>query len=108
MNLNGGINGLDPQGALFYTANNVNAINLATGIDQKEMLWRGSIATTNTLEQTNFPPTLFGNGRVNPTQNLVDAFPMANGYPITNAASGYVSTNPYTGRDPRLKNIYPG
>ena len=68
------------------------------------MLWRGSIGTSNTIEQNNFPPTLFGNGRVNPTQNLVDAFPMANGFPITNSASGYVSTNPYTGRDPRLRN----
>jgi hypothetical protein len=68
------------------------------------MLWRGAIATTNNLEAANFPPTLFGNGRVNPTQNLVDAFPMANGYPITDPASGYVATNPYNGRDPRLKN----
>lgn len=102
--LNGGINGLDPQGGLFYTTANVNAINLASNIDQKEMLWRGSIANSNNIEINNFPPTLFGNGRVNPTQNLVDAFPMANGYPITNATSGYVATNPYVGRDPRLKN----
>jgi starch-binding outer membrane protein, SusD/RagB family len=104
LTLNGGIAGLDPQGALFYTAANVNAINLASNIDQKEMLWRGSIGTSNNIEQNNFPPTLYGNGRVNPTQNLVDAFPMANGYPITDIASGYVSTNPYNGRDPRLKN----
>ena len=105
LSLNGGLAGLDPQGALFYTAGNVNAINLASNIDQKEILWRGSIVTNNTIEQNNFPPTLFGNGRVNPTQNLVDAFPMANGYPITDAAnSGYVATNPYTNRDPRLRN----
>lgn len=104
LSLIGGINGLDPQGALFYTAGKVNAINLASGIDQKEMLWRGSIVTNNSLEQNNFPPTLFGNGRVNPTQNLVDAFPMANGYPITDPASGYVATDPYAGRDPRLTN----
>ncbi len=108
LNLNGGIAGLDPQGGLFYTATNVNAINInptsGAAIDQKEMLWRGNIVTTNNIEINNFPPTLFGNGRVNPTQNLVDAFPMANGYPITNATSGYVATNPYTNRDPRLKN----
>jgi starch-binding outer membrane protein, SusD/RagB family len=104
LNLNGGLAGLDPAGALFYIAGNVNAIDLANNVDQKEMLWRGSIGTSNNLEQANFPPTLFGNGRVNPTQNLVDAFPMANGYPITDAGSGYVPTNPYTGRDPRLKN----
>jgi hypothetical protein len=104
LKLNGGLNGLDPQGGLFYTATNVNPLNLETGIDQKEMLWRGSIAQNNNLERNNFPPTLFGNGRVNPTQNLVDAFPMANGYPISDAASGYEATNPYTNRDPRLKN----
>lgn len=104
LNLIGGISGLDPNGALFYTATNVNNINLANGVDQKEMLWRGAISNTNNLEQANFPPTLFGNGRVNPTQNLVDAFPMANGYPITDAASGYVATNPYANRDPRLRN----
>jgi starch-binding outer membrane protein, SusD/RagB family len=104
LDLNGGMSGLDQQGALFYTASNVNAINLAGGVDQREMLWRGNIVTSNGLEQSNFPPTLYGNGRVNPTQNLVDAFPMANGYPITDPASGYVATDPYTGRDPRLKN----
>jgi starch-binding outer membrane protein, SusD/RagB family len=104
LNLNGGLAGLDPQGALFYTAANVNAINLASNIDQKEMLWRGSIGTSSNLEQNNFPPTLFGNGRVNPSQNLVDAFPMLNGLPITDPASGYSATSPYTGRDPRLRN----
>lgn len=39
---------------------------------------------------------------MNPSQNLVDIFPMANGYPINDAASGYDANNPYAGRDPRL------
>lgn len=108
LSLNGGINGLDPQGALYYTANNVNLLNTSPSsgapIEQKEMLWRGNIVNTNNLEIDNYPPTLFGNGRVNPTQNLVDAFPMANGFPITDPASGYDPTNPYANRDPRLKN----
>ena len=112
--LNGGIAGLDPQGALFYTATNTNLINInpAAGspVEQREMLWRGTIVNTSALEIANYPPTLFGNGRVNPTQNLVDAFPMANGYPITNPASGYVATNPYANRDPRLRDyiVYNG
>jgi len=104
----GGPSQLDPQGGLFYTNANVNPLNInpssGSPIDQKEMLWRGTIVNTNTLEVANYPPTLFGNGRVNPTQNLVDAFPAANGYPITDPASGYVATNPYNARDPRLKN----
>jgi hypothetical protein len=115
LTLNGGINGLDPQGALFYSPTNapnstVNISNINTNpasgspVDQREMLWRGSIINTSGLEIANYPPSLFGNGRVNPTQNLVDAFPMANGFPITSPGSGYVATNPYANRDPRLRN----
>ena len=108
LTLNGGINGMDPQGGLWYTQANINPLNInpssGSPIDQKEMLWRGTIVNTSNLEVDNYPPTLFGNGRVNPTQNLVDAFPMLNGRPITDPASGYVATNPYDKRDPRLKN----
>lgn len=34
---------------------------------------------------------------------MVDAFPMANGYPIDDASSGYDASDPYTDRDPRLE-----
>ena len=76
----------------------------SNGDNSAEILWRNSVGgTDNNLEKDNYPPTLFGNGRINPTQNLVDAFPMANGYPITDEVnSGYKSSDPYTGRDPRL------
>lgn len=51
----------------------------------------------------NFLPSIYGNGSCNPTQNLVDAFPMANGYPITDAVkSGYNESSMYLGRDPRF------
>jgi hypothetical protein len=43
-----------------------------------------------------------GKGQTSPTQDLVNAFPMANGLPIGDAASGYDSNNPYNNRDPRL------
>jgi hypothetical protein len=36
------------------------------------------------------------------TQELVDFFPMANGLPITDPASGYNPLDPYVNRDPRL------
>jgi hypothetical protein len=95
--------GIDANGFKFYQASYVDAINLANGIDQREMLWRGAKqGVANSFELNVFPPSLFGNGRINPTQNLVDAFPMLNGYPITNPASGYNASNPYAGRDPRL------
>jgi len=88
----GGITGLSTTGTSFWK-------NSA----DKEILFRRDFVNLNTWELANFPPSLFGNGNTNPSQNLVDAFPMANGYPITNAASGYDPNNPYTNRDPRLK-----
>ncbi len=42
-------------------------------------------------------------GRVSPTQEFVDAFPMKNGKAITDATSGYDPANPYANRDPRLE-----
>lgn len=45
-----------------------------------------------------------------PLQNLVDAYEMNNGKPITDPASGYDTANPYANRDPRLAAtiMYPG
>jgi hypothetical protein len=103
----GGIAGLDPTGHEFYLKPQVDRAWITTGnrIDLPEMLWRRPIYTNRTREVDNFPPSLYGNGRINPTQNLVDAFPMANGYPINHPNSGYDPANPYQGRDPRL-NLY--
>lgn len=42
-------------------------------------------------------------GRVSPTQEFVDAFPMKNGKAITDPTSGYNPANPYANRDPRLE-----
>ena len=100
----GGVSGIDPQGALFYQQNSVNAMN--EGRNTSEVLWRVDRGDpSSNLEADQFPPTLFGRGRINPTQNLVDAFPMANGYPVTDIAnSGFNPQSPYDNRDPRLKN----
>lgn len=100
--LNGGIAGLDSNGLTWYK-NTAELEALGSGKNPKEVLWRTDIANSNNLEADNFPPTLYGRGRVNPTQNLVDAFPAANGYPITDASSNYSASNPYANRDPRLK-----
>ena len=104
----GGVSGMDPQGHKWYMQKEViNA--LEGGENPKEIIWRGgnSNGTADydfglSQELDNFPPTLYGNGRINPTQNLVDAFPMANGYPIEASGSGYSAQNPYADRDPRL------
>ncbi|WP_175549936.1 RagB/SusD family nutrient uptake outer membrane protein [Mariniphaga anaerophila] len=55
-----------------------------------------------TLELRNLPPYLLGAGRTCPSQNLVDAFPAANGYPIAREEADYDPQNPYVNRDPRL------
>jgi len=103
LDLNGGISGMANNGGYWYASKNAGEINnVSSGVNPKEILWRGNVGDGNNLEKDNYPPTLYGNGRVNPTQNLVDAFPMANGYPITDPNSGYDPKNPYRNRDPRL------
>lgn len=100
----GGVAGLDPKGHIFYLKEQIDAADLNAN-DKKdipEMLWRRPIGTSRTHEVSNFPPSLFGGGTVNPSQNLVDAFPMNNGYPIIHPSSGYAPDKPYTNRDPRL------
>ena len=103
--LTSGVAGLDPKGHIFYLAAQVTEANLTSGDlkDLSEILWRRPVYSDRVREVANFPPSLFGSGRTNPTQNLVDVFPMANGYPITDITnSKYNAAAPYTGRDPRL------
>lgn len=97
-----GVAGLAANGVTYY-ANTTEIDALADGKNPAEMIWRQNISTNNSdMESQNFPPSLFGSGYMNPTQNLVDAFPMANGYPINNSLSQFNPANPYVGRDPRL------
>ncbi|MBR7029954.1 MAG: RagB/SusD family nutrient uptake outer membrane protein [Prevotella sp.] len=103
----GGLEGFDPSGNTWYR----NKSKLDPGASEMpEILWRQNRSNDNNQEKENFPPTLYGSGRVNPSQNLVDAFPMANGRPISDPLSGYDPQNPYANRDPRLSNniIYHG
>ena len=97
----GGMEGFDPQGNIWFK--NKTKIDNTTS-EMPEILWRADRGDKNaTQERENFPPSLYGSGRVNPTQNLVDAFPMRNGLPITDSRSGYNPNDPYANRDPRLK-----
>ena len=76
-----------------------------------DILWRFNPTTeattadamASTIEFKNYPPSRSGKGQVNPTQNFVDAFPAANGYPISDVTnSKYVAATPYLNRDSRL------
>ncbi|MEO6813116.1 MAG: RagB/SusD family nutrient uptake outer membrane protein [Ginsengibacter sp.] len=103
LDLIGGVSGLANNGNTWYASSNSGEINsLSQGMNPKEILWRGNVSNSSSLEADIYPPTLFGHGRVDPTQNLVDAFSTANGYPITDANGGYDPANPYNNRDPRL------
>lgn len=86
------LNGLTPNGLNFWRYD-----------ADAEILFRLDYSNQNSREIANFPPSRYGGGQTNPSQNLVDAFPMANGYPINHTSSGYVATTPYASRDPRLK-----
>lgn len=99
----GGLAGMDPNGWRWYNDKDMIEGFAFDDADPAEICWRGVVGDSHNYEEDNYPPSLQGKGRVNPTQNLVDAFPMANGYPISAAASGYDAKNPYANRDPRLK-----
>ena len=100
LDLNGGVSGIDTDGLEWYADPNMS--NVSGGECPKEVMWRTEKSNNNDLEADNYPPSIYGKGRINPTQNLVDAFPAANGYPIANAKSGFDAENPYANRDPRL------
>ena len=97
---NGGMEGFDPTGNKDWFMSAYKTMIETT--ENPEILWREDRRKNASQETDNFPPTVYGNGRVNPSQNLVDAFPMRSGLPITDAKSGYNPQDPYTGRDPRL------
>lgn len=82
---NGGLSGLKNSDLEFYNdpAND-------------EIIWASARQTNQTnWETSNFPPSLFGEGNTNPTQNLVDVFPAADGTPVAAGSA-------YENRDPRL------
>lgn len=104
----GGVAGMASKGHIWYTPGEVG--NTGNTVNHNEIIWRGNFSDNNDLEKENFPPSLYGNGRINPTQNLVDAFPMANGYPIHDSRGYFDEANPYDNRDPRLSDyiVYNG
>ncbi len=70
-----------------------------------EILFFKQWENNQTVERNNGPygfgTQIGGDGRISPSQQLVDAFPMNSGEPIA-TASDYDPNNPYANRDPRL------
>lgn len=70
----------------------------------KEIIFATRVAAARSFEGYNFPIGMNGAGGGNcPTENLVSAYEMTNGLPITDPVSGYDPQNPYKNRDKRLE-----
>lgn len=82
----GGLSALKKDRLAYYLSENCT-----------DILWRKNYYNDNKWEADNFPPSLFGKGRVNPSQNFIAVFPMADGSPASGDA-----VYDYAGRDPRL------
>jgi hypothetical protein len=61
-------------------------------------------SSNDAMERMFYPGGFQGNGELGASQELVDAFPMNNGYPINDPTNrgGYDPANPYLNRDPRF------
>ncbi|WNH09878.1 RagB/SusD family nutrient uptake outer membrane protein [Thalassobellus suaedae] len=75
-----------------------NNFNDATSFDN---IWIQPTYQGRGLESNYYPPSLFGSGQCNPSQNLVNIFPTADGYPIETSAL-YNAEDPYSNRDERF------
>jgi hypothetical protein len=66
--------------------------------------WVTSNTDMEAMERMFYPGGFQGNGEMGATQELVNAFPMKNGYPINDPGNrgGYSASIPYTDRDPRF------
>jgi len=92
----GGLKDLPTIDNYYFNQLNNKAYNI------RDIFLRGNVQTGNSaMEKDNYPPSMYGSGRVNPSQNFVDAFPDKSGYPIS-VSTLYKSNDPYVNRDPRL------
>lgn len=100
MGRNGGLSSVNSaNSALLDFYNNPDVSNFQKS--HREVLWYSrKVENGTSWEKSNYPPSLYGEGLTNPTQELVNAFPMLNGQP-TDAAK-INSGDPFSGRDPRL------
>ncbi len=92
---------VDNGGLVNITAAKVTDLEFYTNFASKEIIWASSKSINQTgWAKSNYPPSLFGSGETNPTQNFVESFPMIDGKPYVNDSS--ISVNQYRNRDPRL------
>jgi len=65
------------------------------------------VNSSESMERMFYPGGFQGNGVIGATQDLVDAFPMSNGFPKDHpeGAALYDTQNPYQNRDPRFYSV---
>ena len=87
-------NGFNPVNRVDWTDPNFPGIVFSSRYDNNN----------DAMERALYPGGFQGNGVVGATQDLVDAFPMKNGYPKDHpeGAKLYDPANPYANRDPRF------
>jgi hypothetical protein len=67
------------------------------------------LSSSDAMERMFYPGGFQGDGAMGATEDLVESFPMKNGYPINDPTNrgGYDPSNPYLNRDPRFySNIF--
>jgi starch-binding outer membrane protein, SusD/RagB family len=85
--------------------NPVNGVNW-TNPNFPGIVWSSRFQNANdAMERMFYPGGFQGNGNLGATQELVDAFPMKNGYPISDPRSNYNPQDPYKDRDPRFYSV---
>ena len=73
-----------------------------TSITQDNVIFKGKwVLGNSSLESDNYPSAIYGSAALNVSQNLVDAFTDAEGYPVSES-SVYDSAKPFANRDARL------
>lgn len=93
---------IEKEGSLVGGFNPLEKVSFANP-NTPEIIWSSKVSSGTTSWETNLYPVGFGgSGAMVPTQNLVDCFGSANGYPITDARSKYNPEKPYENRDPRF------
>lgn len=71
--------------------------------NSSEIVWCSKIANEGQgLEQAFYPIGFGGSAKIVPSQAIIDQFPAANGYPISDPRSKYNANKPYENRDPRF------
>lgn len=60
-----------------------------------DFIFRTYMGQVSGMESRHFPPYYLGNAQTIPSENLAEAYPAKNGYPITDPLSGYDEDDPY-------------